>query len=162
MRTDGFRGATGPASVAGLTATGAETVFDTANDIDFAINGKGDTKAAVTDGTTPTTDLNSGETFEVIGASEGAVFVWCLEDDGTVVVAQSEVVELNAEDEFEHGPPGFPETDLNEVCPFAYMVVKNGSGGSNFAFGSDNWNQSGLSVSIQDVLFGLPDRPQSS
>ena len=49
-------GATFATTVGALTGTGAETVYDTTAIINYAIGGKGYTKAAVTDGATPTAD----------------------------------------------------------------------------------------------------------
>lgn len=164
MRNDGSRGATGATTVGLLTATGAETVYDTTIIIHYAINGKGERKAAVTDGATPTTDQNTGAAFNTLAASEGCVLVWCLNAAGTVSIAQSEVKALDSSNAFPEpdGIPDFPDIDLDTYCPFAYSVLKNGSTGSTFTIGSSNWNATGMTATHQDVLFGLPSRPQSS
>lgn len=151
-----------------LTATGAETVYDTTVAISYSIGGKGYSKAAVTDGATPTTDAD-GDALTNLGASEGCVLVWALNAAGTVVLIQSEIGELDSGENFKDGElPGFPYVDLETYCPFAYMVLKAGSdisgstsGAGVFDIGTDNWNSTGLTVTIVNV-HTLPRRPQSS
>lgn len=169
MRTDGFRGATGAGSIGLLTATGGVTTYDTTLTINFAIKGKGFRKTAVTTGTTPTTGFTSGSpstavTLTTLAVSQGCVLVWSMISDGTVKIHQSAIKTLDASNNFQEpdGIPDFPDVDLNTYCPFAYMVLKNGSTGSTFTIGSSNWNATGMSVAIDNVMFGLPDRPQSS
>lgn len=169
MRTDGARGATGATSIGLLTATGAETVYDTTLTINYAIKGKGERKTAVTDGATPTTGFTPASpatavTLNTLAASQGCVLVWSMIADGTVKLHQSAIKSLDSSNAFAEpdGIPDFPDIDLNTYCPFAYMVLKNGSTGSTFTIGSSNWNATGMVLAIQDVLFGLPDRPQSS
>lgn len=142
-----------------LTATGAETVYDTTVAIDYSIGGKAYRKATVADGTTPTTD-GDGAALSTLAASKGCVMVWCLNAAGTVSVFQSDVNDLDASDAFEV-VPNFPVVDLDTYCPFAYQVITNGSTGSTFTFGSSNWNATGITVAIQNVLT-LPRRPQES
>jgi hypothetical protein len=43
----------------------------------------------------------------------------------------------------------------------SYIVVKNGSTGSNWTFGTSNWNATGITLGIQDVMT-LTGRPQVS
>ncbi len=169
MRTDGARGATGATTIGLLTATGAATTYDTTIIIHFAIGGKGERKATVSGGTTPTTGFTpasprTAATLNTLAASQGCVLVWALASDGTVVLYQSAIKSLGSDNQFVEpdGIPDFPDIDLATHCPFAYMVLKNGSTGSTFTIGSSNWNATGMTVAIQDVLFGLPDRPKSS
>lgn len=169
MRTDGARGATGATTVGLLTATGTETVYDTTIIIHYAIGGKGERKAAVTDGATPTTGYTPASprtavTLNTLAASQGCNLVWCLNASGTVVLYQSAIEALDSSDAFPEPDniPDWPDIDLSTHCPFAYMVLKNGSTGSTFTIGSSNWDATGMTVAIQDVLFGLPDRPKSS
>lgn len=159
MRGNIIRGQTACLGRAALTAAGAETVYDTANAIDYAINGKLYAKAAVTDGTTPTTDANTGDAFTALAASQTCVFVWLLTSDGTVKVAQGEIEDLQANDDYEDGGiPQFPAIP-DDHCPFAYQVVKNKSTGSSWTFGSGNWNATGIEDLIVNCMH-LPDRPQ--
>jgi len=141
-----------------LTAAGAETTHDTTVTITYCINGKAYTKAAITSGTTPTTDVNTGGAFPALTANQGAVAVWGLNAAGTVQVAMSEVYDLDESGDFEVSPqfPPIPE----DFCPFAYQLLKAGSTAGTIAFGTSNWNATGFTNSIQNVLT-LPDRPQS-
>ena len=169
MRTDGFRGATGTGSIGLLTATGAATTYDTTLVIHYGIKGKGERKAAITSGAFPTAGFTAASpstsvTLTTLAASEGCVIVLTMIADGTVKAHQSAVKDLGSDNEFiePDGIPDFPDIDLNTYCPWAYIVFKNGSTGSTFTFGSSNWNATGMVLSIQDVVFGLPDRPKST
>ena len=142
-----------------LTATGAETVYDTTVAIAFTINGKQYSKATVADGATPTTDGDAAA-FETLAASEGCCMVWALKADGTVGVFQGDVVALDSANE----PVSalmFPDVDLETWAPFAYQTLKNGSTGSTFTFGTSNWNATGMTVVITNVGT-LPPRPPTT
>jgi len=149
-----------------LTATGGETVHDTTVTITFCINGKAYTKTAITDGATPTTDHVTGAAFVGLvgtasGGGQGCAFVWCLNSSGSVKVIQGPVIALNSSGDFAPvGAPQFPQIP-SDVVPFAYMVSKHYGQGSTFTFGSSNWNISGYSHAIQNILV-LPNRPQAS
>lgn len=153
-----------------LTATGAETVYDTTVTIVYAINGKAATKTAVTDGATPTTDRVTGAAFPLLigGGSvanvpgQGASVVWGLISGGTVVCMQGPVVSLDMQGNFKHDGPEFP-TIPGDVTPFAYQVLKAGAtaSASGIRFGTSNWNATGFTSTIVNVLV-LPDRPQVS
>lgn len=142
-----------------LTATGAETVYDTTVTISFSINGIAYSKAAVTDGATPTTDGNSAA-LSTLTASQGCAIVWCLNASGTVAVFQGDVVDLDASGNFETAPV-FPAIDYSVWCPFAYQILKAGSTAGTITFGSSNWNATGFTNSIKNV-HSLPARPQLS
>lgn len=148
-----------------LTATGAETVYDTTVTIAFSVEGKGLTKTAVTDGATPTTDYNTGAAFTVLtgaGSSlggEGCIFVWALNASGTVKVMQGAKQDLDASGNFLIAPQ-FPPIP-SDVTPFAYSVSKYYGVSTTFLFGTDNWNESGHSHAIVNV-HTLPRRPQVS
>jgi hypothetical protein len=148
-----------------LTATGAETVYDTTVTIAFSVEGKAYTKAAVTDGATPTTDYNTGAAFAVLtgaGSSaggQGCAFVWALTAAGAVKVMQGPVVSVDASGNFAIAPQ-FPSIP-SDVTPFAYSISKHYGVSTTFTFGTDNWNKSGHSHAIQNVHV-LPRRPQTS
>lgn len=154
-----LRGSTMATTSGLLTAAGAETVYDTTVAISFSIGGKAYSKAAVTDGATPTTDGNSAA-LDTLAASEGCVVVWALNASGTVGIFQSDVNSLDSSDEF-NVIPNFPDVDTETWCPFAYMVLENGSTGSTFTIGSSNWNATGMTVTIVNV-HTLPLRPSNS
>lgn len=141
-----------------LTATGAETVYDTTVTINYVIEGKIKTKTAVTDGATPTTDGVSGATFTALTANKGCIFLWCLNTGGTVKVLQGPVADM-AGGSFVVAPqfPDVPE----DLVPFAYQVAKAGSTAGTIAFGTSNWNATGFTNAIVNVAV-LPRRPQVS
>ncbi len=153
-----------------LTATGAETVYDTTVAIQFCIEGKGYSKAAVTDGATPTTD-GGGDAFPALAVTnsdgsitgKGAVVVWGLLADGTVVCYQGPIEELDGlTTNFLHTPefPSFPDS----FTPFAYQVLKQATDGSTAdtaTFGTSNWNATRFTNAIVDVMT-LPRRNQDS
>lgn len=142
-----------------LTATGAETVYDTTVTINYVIDGKIATKTAVTDGVTPTTDYNTGAAFLPLTASQGCVMVWGLSSGGTVRVMQGGVVSLDASGNF-IAAPQFPPIPAG-VTPFAYQVLKAGASAGTITFGSSNWNATGFTNTIVNVAL-LPSRPQVS
>lgn len=156
-------GKTYATSVSALTATGAETVHDTTVLLTFCINGKGYTKSGTNaDQTTPTTDLNTGVAFPgLVGVAsaggQGAIVVWAYTSGGVVKCMMGGVETLDASGNFVRAPqfPAIPDT----VCPFAYTVEKHYGQATTWTFGSSNWNVSGHSHAIVDVL-ELPDRPQ--
>ena len=145
-----------------LTGTGAETVYDTTVTITFAINGKLYTKTAVTDGVTPTTDGNTGSAWTALAAETGTVFVWCLNSGGTVTLRQGTVQAVVGGVTTTAGSflaaPQFPNIP-DDVCPFAYTVVKTAPSASAWTIGTSNWNASGISVAHVNIS-QLPDRPQ--
>lgn len=150
-----------------LTATGAETVYDTTVAISFSINGKAYSKAATTDGATPTTDQNSGSALANLTASTGCILVWCLNASGTVSVAQSDIQAVDVNEAFIK-TPNFAYIDYSVYCPFAYQILVAGSdisgstsGAGVFDIGTDNWNSTGLTSTIVNV-HSLPARPQES
>ncbi len=150
-----------------LTATGAETVYDTTVIIVYAIDGKAYRKAAVTDGATPTVDANTGVAFPALvgGASvantpgHGCIVVWGLNAAGTVRCAMGRHADLDMQGNFKVAPE-FPPIPA-DFCPFAYQVLKAGATASATAivFGTANWNATGFTNAIQNVAF-LPSRPQ--
>ena len=152
-----------------LTATGAETVYDTTVTINYVVNGKIATKTAITDGATVTTDYNTGAAFPALvgGASvsgaygQGAIVVWGLIAGGTVKCVQGAASALDAGGSFVLAPqfPAVPDT----MTPFAYQVLKAGATASASAiiFGTANWNATGFTNAIVNVAV-LPDGPQVS
>lgn len=152
-----------------LTATGAETVYDTTVTINYVIDGKISTKTAVTDGVTPTTDYVTGAAFPaLIGGGSvantpgyGCVVVWGLIAGGTVKCMMGPHERLDMQGNFVRAPQ-FP-TVPKEVAVFAYQVLKAGAtaSASGLTFGSSNWNATGFTNAIVNVAY-LPSRPQVS
>lgn len=151
-----------------LTATGGETVYDTTATITFCIDGKLYSKTAVTDGATPTTDYGDSVAFSdstktltgtASGGGQGTVVVWALTSGGTVKCLMGSRETLDSAGAFAR-PPQFPNIP-DDVTPFAYQVLKHYGQGSTVTFGTSNWNTSGFSNAIVNVM-ELPSRPQSS
>jgi hypothetical protein len=117
----------------------------------------------------PDTDAVTGAAFLPLAASEGCIFLWLIADDGaTVGVAQSKIVKLDAQGNFQWDAPNFPPIPTvvvsgveREYIPFAYAVVKNSSSGTSWVFGTGLWNQAGISISVKNVM-EVPDRPRQS
>ncbi len=157
MNPSDFSGVNFCTTSGALTATGAVTTHDTTVTINFCVNGKAFTKTAITTGATPTTDGVTGAAFNNLTASEGCIFVWGLLAAGTLVVVQGEITDLDASGNFKDAPefPGLPDT----ICPFAYMVAKAGSTAGTVTFGTSNWNATGFTNVIVNLLT-MPNRPQ--
>lgn len=136
-----------------LTATGAETVYDTTAAITYAINGKAYVKATAADGVTPTTDGNTGVAHVGLTAGKKSVWVLALDAAGAVAAFQGSVESS--------GAPQFPMLP-NTHTAFAYINVTAGSTTvGTWTFSSSNWNATGITRTIQNVLM-LPGRPQAS
>ncbi len=153
-----------------LTATGAETVHDTTVLLNFSIGGKAYTKSGTNaDQTTPTTDYNTSAAFPALvgGASvagvggHGCAVVWAYNSSGAVKCMMGPHQELDMAGNFIVAPdfPAVPD----DVCPFAYQILKAGNTASATAivFGTANWNATGFTNAIVNVLV-LPARPQIS
>ncbi len=142
-----------------LTATGAETVHDTTVVISYCVNGISYRKTAITNGATPTTDGVTGSTFTALTANQGCVMLWCLNSAGTVKVVQSEIQALDSSGNFIIASewPLVPDA----MTPFAYQVIKAGATAGTIAFGTSNWNATGFTNVIKNLMV-LPNRPQVS
>lgn len=144
-------------------AAAAETVHDTTVLLNYCINGKAYTKSGTNaDQTTPTTDYNTGLAFPTLtgvasGGGQGAVVVWAYNSSGTVKCMMGDVETLDAAGNFAIAPmfPSIPD----DVCPFAYQVLKHYGQASTVAFGTSNWNTSGFTNAIVNIMT-LPSRPQ--
>ena len=159
-----------------FTATGAETVYDTTGTMVLSLNGVLFSKAAVTDGATPTLDANTGSAFVALigGGSvantpgQATKFLWMVNSVGTVKVAQALrspgllagfPLDMNGNYTAQGGKPNLPPVPEGYV-PFAIMTVKAGAtaSASGWLLGTSNWNASGVTVSIEDIG-SLPNRP---
>ena len=141
-----------------LTATGAETVYDTTATINFCEDGVAFSKTAITDGVMPLLDTN-GVLFETLAASQGCALLFLLDAAGLVSVMQGELEVIDDSGTFEQAPE-FPEAPEGNTA-FAYMILENDSTGSTFTIGTSNWDATGATNSIKN-LFVLPSRPQVS
>lgn len=159
------RGITGVSNVAGLAA-GTTTTYTTANAVQYAIDGKAYSKAAVTNGATPTTDVNTGAAFNALNASKGCVFVFGFNAAGEIKVAQGPIENLTNEADGANASfevyPEFPSLP-DDFAAFGYCVTKVGASGSAWTFGASNLAgpPSNVLHTFEDV-WQLPARPQIS
>jgi hypothetical protein len=148
-----------------LTATGAVTTYDTTVTINFSIDGKMEQRAAVTTGTTPTTDYNTGVAFPALvgGASVantpgyGCIVLWGLITGASVRCVMGPHQRLDMLGKFVTAPQ-YPAIPAGFV-PFAVMELKAGATGSATAlvFGTANWNAAGFTNTITNIST-LPSR----
>lgn len=161
MDTLALRPVTGCLSKVTLAA-GTTTTISTTGTTTYAIKSKAYTKAAITNGATPTTDALTGSAFTGITANQGTVVVIGLDSSGAIKAAQGSVESLDVSGNFIRAPqfPLIPDT----VCPIGYIVLKGGSTLSGtWTFGSSNLSSvTGMTYTFVDVLLGLPERPQVS
>lgn len=140
--------------------SGGATTFST-EAFDYMIGGKTYTNAAVSGGTTPTTDAVTGDAI-TLTASQGRIVVWCVNADGDEKVIAGPVASLDEDtDDFLEGKaPQFPNIDFGTYCPFAYTIMRaDDTLSGTFTFGSSNWNTSGMAFEVVDIGI-LPHRPQ--
>ncbi len=134
-------------------------------------NGKFQTpQTALTNAVCPTTDYNTGAAFRPItgvsGVSgQGTVVVFGYLEGGADAVASVKCMQGSIE-ELEIGgttfkrPPQFPVIP-NNVCPFAYMVLKQTSQESQAAtFGTTDWDAGTYFTNIITHIAQLPLQPQ--
>ncbi len=149
------------AAITGIAATGATTFtatpVGTAAAISFSIGGKTYTKAAISGGTTPTTDAVSGVAHAALAANQGTVLVLGLDSGGNIKAMQGSIESLDSSGAFVTAPqfPNLPDT----ICPMAYVVVKAGATASAWSAGVANWNATGI-TSTSQAISEIPKRPQ--
>lgn len=135
MDTQNMIGATMPLNAA-VWAAGTTTTVSTTNAIDFMIAGRIYTHAALTNAATPTTDGNTGSAFTGVAVNQGSVFIQGFNAAGTLTVLQGSVEALDAAGNFITAPkiPALPA----DFCPCSTLIVKVGSTGSTWTYGSSN------------------------
>ena len=147
----------------GITAAGADVLYDTANAFNYSIGGKAYAKATVSNGDTAAlTDANTGVGFVALAADQAACFLWLVNAAGTVAVAQGPVVDIDGiTDDFKEdgGRPEFPSVPDGYV-PFAYQLIQTNGASSAWTFGTSLWNATGVTDGLVDISV-LPDRPQA-
>ena len=165
-----FSNATVCLSKSVTTASGAATTLGGTNRIDYSIGGILYTKAAFSSTATPTSDYLKGTTFASVplAINTGSVFVIALDSSSNLKCAQGTVEALDSAGNFINAPQ-FPEMPTESasfhggstgpVCPVCYIMVKNGATGSAWTFGTSNWNATGATVTVKDIM-ALPGRPQ--
>lgn len=149
-----FAVATAGAALTGLS--GAATTYSTSA-FGFALNGEHYAKAAVTGGTTPTTDSNTSAAM-TLTANQAAAFVWAIDSGGTIRVYKGPTVSWTdtSANSTVCPLPAIPGT----VTPFAAHTVQAGSTTvGTWTFGSSNWNATGISAITVRNLCQLRNQP---
>ena len=151
-------------------AAGTTTTFSTTGATLYSIKGKAYTTSAASNAATPTTDAATGVAFVPVPVGSGSVFVLCYDGSSTtaataIKVVQGSITDLDGSSadgavaKFIVAPqfPVIPRT----LCPFAYVIVKVGSGGAAWTFGASNLAgpPSNVGIAFQDVMT-LPGNPQ--
>lgn len=142
-------------------AAGTTTTVSTTGTTTFVIQGKIYTKAAVTNGATPTTDAATGLAFPAFSANNGTVVVVGYTAAGGIVACQGTTQGLDVSGAFTQAPlmPGLPDN----FCPIGYIILKGGSTlVGTFTFGTSNLSAvTGMTYTFVDVSM-LPMRPQTA
>jgi hypothetical protein len=129
----------------GLTA-GTTTTYTTGAAFTAIIEGQAYTKAAVTNGTTPTTDGNSGLAFTAVPVGSACNFVFGVNSGGTVSVYQGKAVPVGE-------PADYPSLPFS-VAVFGTVRVSVGATGAAWTMGASN-----LAGPPTGVTFTFADRP---
>lgn len=152
-------------SVSALAA-GTTTTYSTTGTTTYCIKGKAYSKAAVTNGATPTLDGNTGLAFRPIPIGSASVFVYGFNAAGTVVVVQGGIEPQDVAGNINRAPQ-FPLLPDN-FSPIGYEVVRLAPATAavpavaTWTFGtSNNSAVTGVTYSFTSVMM-LPDRPQAA
>ena len=153
-----------PALVTGTTSTITTTVTSS-----HVCNGKFQTpQTALTNAVTPVLDYNTGKAFPpLVGTTtggQGTVVVYGYLEGGADGIASvkcmmGSIEELDTAGAFTR-PPQFPVIP-NDVCPFAYQVLKQFASATSVTFGTSSWNATGYTNAIVHIA-QLPIQPQVS
>ncbi len=144
----------------GLIA-GTTTTYTTTVATDFIINGKFGTQFGTkTNQATPTTDHRTGESFPVVAINKGVAIVFGVIAAGTVVAVQGAIEALDPTGGEFIVAPDFPSIPAT-MAPIGYVIVQNGSTGSDWTLGSSSWGATGITDTFVNVGL-MPDRPQES
>lgn len=151
---------------AGLSA-GTTSTLTTANTVQYAIAGKAQSKAAITNQATPTSDATSAALFTArpVLPNQGSVFLVGFNAAGTLLASQGDIKALDVQGNFIDAPqfPTFPDGPAG-AAPFGYILIKAGStaSASGWIFGTSNMaSVTGITYTFVDIL-DLPSRPQVS
>lgn len=142
-------------------AAGTTTTISTTGTTIYGIAGRAYSKAAITNGATPTTDYATGLAFNPISANQGTVVVIGLDASNNVKAVQGGVQALDVSGNFIIAPTWPPFVD--NFCPIGYIVLKGGATlVGTWTFGSSNLSGvTGMVYTFVDVI-GFPARPQVS
>lgn len=143
-------------TTAGITGlSGAATTYSTgATAMSFMNDGKFLTKTQVSSGATPTTDGVTGLAFKAQAANTACAYLWSITAGGTHRLSQGPI-QSYTDTTAGSTPCPLPQIPSNDT-PFAYVVIKNGSTGSNWTIGSSNWNATGITVDTPVNICNVP------
>jgi hypothetical protein len=142
---------------AGWAVGTTTTLSFTANPLQYKVKGRCFTKATVTNGAPPATDILTGAAFVGIPINKCAVFALGYDAAGTLRVAQSELqsMDVSAAPIVLPQLPSLPDT----VCPTGYVLVKVGATGATWTLGSSNFSGPPTGVVFVFVDGDFLDRP---
>lgn len=130
----------------------------------YLLNGTPYNKAAVSGGTTPTTDAATGlaSTLGLSAINKARAYAWVVDSAGTVKVLAGREADWPNSSGTATGQPvvlEYPSIPANHVV-FAVHSLAMGSNGAAFVFGSGNWNSTGLVVgTVRNCGGFLPNTP---
>lgn len=173
--TGGLVGGNLTLTKAGLTGLSgsATTVSTGAGGITYTIQGKYQaSKSQMSGVAAPTTDVVTGAGFKAILPNQGCAFVFTLDGNGNLGVAQGPLpvsptttgTQKSVDDSGNWSLlPQFPSIP-DALTPFAYAVIRcqSTSAASGFVFGTTQWNATGVVVAGVDDVALLPAAPQVS
>ena len=150
--------ATAGAALTGLS--GAATTYSFSI-FGYTINGLAYKQAIASGAATPTTDGNTLAAAQLaLAINQVRCYVWAVNAAGTVTVFAGPAVSWPNSSGTSTGPvivvpdPAIPST----FATFARHTVANGSNGAAFAFGTTNWNATGIAIStVQNLAGWLPN-----
>lgn len=145
---------------AGAVVGTTTTLSFTASPLQYKIKGRTYSKATVTNGATPTTDIVTGIAFTAIPVGSCGVFMLGYDAGGTLRVSQSASMLMDVN----NAPIVLPQlpTVPDTVCPYAWVLVKVGTGGAAWTFGTSNFAGPPTSVVFVFVDGDFLDRPFSA
>jgi len=150
------------ACLGNATLVAGTTTTITNSAVAYTINGKSYSKAGVSNGATPTTDLATGLAFVPVPANKGCVFLIGYNAAGNQLATQGDLFDLDPSGNFVIAP-NFGPVPAN-FCPVGYQVIKAGATtvAPGWIFGTSNQAAvTGVSYALVNITT-LPDRPQVS
>lgn len=148
-------------------AAGTTTTITTTVAAMYSISGKIYTKAAITNGATPTTDIMTGAAFVPLpiptsaADAKGCVFVVAFNAGGDIKVAQGPLVNVA---DVTNGDAMYVMPELaDSLCPVGYIIVKGSADQvATWTFGTNNLSSVTGITYVFGNLSSMPAQPISS
>jgi hypothetical protein len=141
----------------GLVTNNATTNLHAVPNVTYSVNGIAYFKAAAVAQPTPTKDVITGVDF-VVPYRHGAILVWCLDANGNVHIACSEIVPLGDDLNFSK-PSQLPDIP-NWLTAFGMTKLVNVLKGDGWNMGIDRWNVAPGTV-VRSSVCVMPNEPLS-